>query len=56
MLMHDLTYQVTMSFVRQLYEDGLITDEEYKEFDTRMVEKYKPEIGQLLTDIDLTIF
>lgn len=51
--MNDLTYQVTMSFLRQLLEKGLITDEEYREFDNKMILKYNPQIGLLVADIDL---
>lgn len=51
--MNDLIYQVTMSFVRQMLEKGLITDDEYREFDEKMIMKYSPQIGLLVADIDL---
>ncbi len=41
-------YQTTMSLVRQLRNNGTVTDEEYKKIDTIMLEKYRPILGTLL--------
>lgn len=49
----EIIYQITMSFSRRLLESGLITDEEYRDFNSKMIEKYSPEIGLLIADIDL---
>ena len=44
-------YQTTMSLVRRLLCDGVISEEEYCGFDTKMQEKYAPVFGTLLSDI-----
>lgn len=49
----EIIYQVTMSYVRQLLRRNLITEENYHEFNMRMLEKYNPKIGDLIADIDL---
>lgn len=49
----EIIYQVTMSYVRQLLRRNLITEEEYHEFNKKMLDKYNPEIGDLIADIDL---
>lgn len=49
----EITYQITMSFARKVLENGLITNEEYRDFNSKMIEKYSPEIGLLIADIDL---
>lgn len=46
-------YQRTMSVFRKMLSEGLITEEEYAEIDTRMSEKYSPKYGSLLAKIDL---
>lgn len=47
-------YQTTMYMVRKLFEDGAITEEEYRQIDTIFLEKYRPIFGTLLSDISLT--
>ena len=47
-------YQTTMYMVRKLFEDGAITEEEYRQIDTSFLEKYRPIFGTLLSDISLT--
>lgn len=49
----EIIYQITMSFARRLLESKLITGEEYRDFNSKMIEKYSPEIGLLIADIDL---
>jgi ribonuclease HII len=46
-------YQATMSLVRNMLENGLISREEYAVIDTKMREKYNPTLGTLFSDIDL---
>lgn len=47
----EITYQMTMSMARQLLEHGLISKEEYVQFDAEMQRKYSPIIGGLFADI-----
>lgn len=47
-------YQITMSLVRQLKNQGAVTDEEYRKIDTIMLEKYRPFLGTLLSGKPLT--
>ncbi len=47
-------YQTTMSLVRQLKNNGTVTDEEYRKIDTIMLEKYRPILGTLLSGNHLT--
>ena len=49
----EIIYQVTMSAARQMLEKGLITDEQYQKYDTKMRQKYAPIIGTLWSEIDL---
>ncbi len=51
---NELMYQTTMSAVRKMLRDGLISDKEYRRIDTMFREKYQPKIGTLLSDIPLT--
>lgn len=51
---NEFQYQLTMSFVRRLKENGTISDNEYKQIDTIMLEKYRPILGTLLSGNPLT--
>ena len=51
---NEFQYQITMSLVRQLKENGTISDNEYKQIDTIMLEKYRPVLGTLLSGKPLT--
>lgn len=44
-------YQVTMSMVRKMLAEGLITEEEYRQIDTMFLEKYHPLFGTLFSEI-----
>jgi uncharacterized membrane protein len=44
-------YQVTMSMVRRMLAEGLITEEEYRQIDTMFLEKYRPLFGTLFSEI-----
>lgn len=50
----EMNYQVTMSYVRQLKENGTISNEEYRQIDTIMLEKYRSVLGTLLSGNRLT--
>lgn len=44
-------YQATMSMVRQMLANGLISEEEYRQIDTIFLEKYRPVFGTLSAEI-----
>ena len=44
-------YQVTMSMVRRMLAEGLITEKEYSQIDTMFLEKYRPLFGTLFSEI-----
>lgn len=47
-------YQTTMHLARKILEEGIISEEEYRQIDTIFLEKYKPVFGTLFSDISLT--
>ena len=47
-------YQTTMHMVKKMLNEGIISEEEYRQIDTIFLEKYKPVFGTLLSDISLT--
>ena len=47
-------YQTTMYLARKMLEEGIISEEEYRQIDTIFLEKYKPVFGTLFSDISLT--
>ena len=49
----EIVFQMTMSAARQMLEKGLISEDEYKQFDTKMRQKYCPIFGTLFSNIDL---
>lgn len=49
----EIIFQMTMSAARQMLEKGLISEEEYKQFDTKMQQKYQPVFGTLFSNINL---
>lgn len=42
-------YQTVTYFVKQLFQQGLISEEEFCQIDTRNREKYRPFTGSLLS-------
>lgn len=40
-------YQITLSIVRKMKNQGLISEQEYTVFDTIMLKKYSPLLGGL---------
>ena len=53
-LRREKLYEVTMSHARKMLSEGLITEGQYADFDTKMREKYQPVFGTLFSDIRLT--
>ena len=53
-LRNEKLYQTTMHMVKKLFEDGAITEKEYRQIDTIFLEKYKPVFGALFSNISLT--
>jgi len=51
---NDFKYHVTMSLVRKMAKQGLLTADEYAVIDTKMREKYRPKIGTIFVKIPLT--
>lgn len=47
-------YQTTMHLARKILDEGIISEEEYRQIDTIFLEKYKPVFGTLFSDISLT--
>lgn len=47
----ELMYQATMSIARKMLNEGLMTDEEYRQIDTMFREKYQPKLGTLFVDL-----
>ena len=47
-------YLTTMSMLKKMYADGLITAEEYGEAETLFLEKYDPLTGTLFSSLSLT--
>lgn len=50
-LKNEKLYQATMSMVRRMLENGLISEEEYRQIDTMFLEKYHPVFGTLFSEI-----
>lgn len=50
---NEVIYQMTMNAARKMLKEGVITEDEYRVFETKMREKYYPKIGVLFSDIDL---
>lgn len=48
-------YLSVMAFARTLVRKGLLTQKEYCEIETVFRDKYLPDSGTLLSDIDLII-
>jgi hypothetical protein len=44
-------YQATMHLARKMVDQGILTEQEYREVDEIFLEKYKPVFGSIFTDI-----
>ena len=49
----EIVYQMTMSAAKKMLKKGLITREEYIQFEGQMKEKYSPKIGSLFSNLNL---
>ena len=49
----EITYQMVMRALWKMVQSGLLSEDEYLEFEAKMREKYRPVIGFLFSDIDL---
>lgn len=47
-------YQITISIAKTMLEKGTISEEEYTQIDTILLEKYRPVLGTLLAGNPLT--
>ncbi len=50
---NEIVFNLTMAAARKMLEQGLISREEYVQFDTIMQQKYSPVFGVLFSKIDL---
>ncbi len=46
----DMLYHAALSMAKTMFEKGLITESEYAEIDTILLQKYRPYLGTLLSD------
>jgi len=44
----ELRYRMSLSVARAMLEGGVITEEEYRQIDTILLEKHRPALGTLL--------
>ncbi len=47
---NDMLYHAAISVGKSMLEQGLITEDEYTEIDTILLEKYHPYLGKLLSE------
>lgn len=50
---NELLYQTTMSITKSMLEKGVISEEDYHEIDTIILEKYQPIFGTIFSDLHL---
>lgn len=50
----EMQYRLTMLYVKQLKNNGIITDAEYRRIDTIMLKKHHPIIAALLSGKSLS--
>ncbi len=48
---NEMRYQNAMAAARHLLEQGIIDRDDYREFDTKMANKYAPTLGSLFSDV-----
>lgn len=49
-LHNDMLYQAAISAAKTMLESGLITMDEYAQIDTKLLQKYRPYLGTLLSE------
>ena len=47
---NDMLYHAALPVAKDMLEKGLITEEEYAQIDTILLEKYRPYLGTLLSE------
>ena len=45
---NEVTYQITIKILSNLFRKNLITKDEYNKFKHKMLEKYNPKLSELL--------
>ena len=45
---NEVTYQITIKILRNLFRENLITKDEFDSFKHNMLEKYDPKISELM--------
>ena len=45
---NEVTYQITIKILGNLFRENLITKDEYNKFKHKMLEKYDPKISELM--------
>ncbi len=48
---NEIAYQITMNYLKDMYEKNLISNEEYNKLFDEFKEKYKPKISGLFFEI-----
>ena len=51
--MHEIIFQMTMSYARKLFQKGLLSEQDYEAFDIKMQQKWQPKIGGLFSNLEL---
>lgn len=46
---NEMRYQVALQMAKSLLDKGAISEEEYRQIDTMLLEKYKPTLSTLLS-------
>lgn len=45
---NEITYQITIKILSNLFRKNLITKDEFNEFKLKMLEKYNPKLSELM--------
>lgn len=45
---NEVTYQITIKILSNLFKKNLITKDEFKKFKHKMLEKYNPKLSKLM--------
>lgn len=54
-LAHETKYQATMAFFAGMLKNGILTEEQYAEIETKMLDKYHPMFGTIFAQSRLTL-
>ena len=49
-LRNDMLYHMALSMTKTMLEKGLLSQEEYAEIDTILLQKYQPYLGRLFSE------